>query len=252
VTEAYFNLTLKQGNYYLVIENMGQVSGQSTNRGTAEVYCLIGLPEEGFVINQMAFTGFLALESNVYIESPFTLNKTISVVSFNITASNPVSLFVTSLEGVDEFFTEVFVSPRDRSPPIDPQLQFFLVLAGTAVIVIIFVGYQRLRVKEDQVMSSVTTNISELWKCPTDGSPLQFRTPSTYAQNPQFMVTRQNLKVGVDNAVALKKISPEAANYTEEVVRNLFSQEPSLEFIEMVGAYCKKCGRFFSAPKKEL
>jgi len=252
VEQVYFNLTLNQGTHYLVIENMGSISGKTSFRGTASVDYLITLPENNTIIDQMSLSGPFALTSNSYFTSPFVIDELNSIVSFNITASNPISLFVTDQEGDDEFFSEMFLSPRDQSPSIDPQVLFLLIVAGLVVASMFIVLYRRIKVKEDEVILSGQDDINELWKCPNDQFPLQIRTRSTFSQNPQFTINRQNIEVGISNAISMKKIPQEAAHYTQEVVNRLFLDNPMLDYIEMVGASCNKCGLVVSVPKKEF
>ncbi len=252
VDQAYFNLTLNQGTHYLVIENMGLISGKTSFRRTASVNYLITLPEKNVTINQMSWSGPLSITSNSMVTSPFVIDELNSTVSFNITASNPISLFVTDQEGSDNFHSEMFLSPREQPPSIDPQVIFLVIGAGLVVASMFIVLYRRIKVKEDEVISSAQDNIYELWKCPNDQFPLQIRTRTTFAQNPQFTINRQNIEVGISNAIAMKKIPQEAAHYTQEVVNRLFLDNPKLDYIEMVGASCNKCGLVVSVPKTKL
>lgn len=252
VDQAYFNLTLNQGTYYLVIENMGLISGKTSFRGTASVDYLITLPEKNAIIDQMSWSGPFSITSNSYVISPFVIDELSSIVSFNITASNPISLFVTDQEGSDDFYSEMFLLPKEKPSSIVPQVQFLLIVGGLFVASIFFVLYRRTKIKGDEVISSVQDDINELWKCPNDKFPLQIRMRSTFAQNPQFTVNRQNMEVGISNAIAMKKIPQEAATYTREIVNRLFLDNPTLDYIEMVGASCNKCGLVVSVPKKEF
>ena len=125
-------------------------------------------------------------------------------------------------------------------------------MAGLVVASMFIVLYRRTKVKGDDAISSVQNTIHELWKCPNDQSTLQIRMRSTFSQNPQFIITRQSIEVGIFNAIAMKKIPQEAAHYTQEVVNRLFLDNPALVYIEMVSASCNKCGLVVSVPKKEF
>lgn len=125
-------------------------------------------------------------------------------------------------------------------------------MAGLVVASVVIVIYRRIKVKEDEVISSAQDNLDELWKCPNDQFPLQIRMRAAFAQNPQFIIHRQNIEVGISNAIAMKKIPQEAAHYTQEVVKRLFLENPTLDYIEMVSASCNKCGLVVSVPKKKL
>jgi hypothetical protein len=252
VDQAYFNLTLNQGTYNLVIENMGLISGETSFRGTASVDYVITLPEKNAILEQMSWSGPFALTSNSYATSPFVIDEINSIVSFNITASNPISLFVTDQEGRDEFYSEMFLSPRKQQPSIGPEIQLLLIVGGLVVVSMFIILYRRIKVKGDEVISSAQNNIDELWKCPNDQFPLQIRMPTTSAQNPQFNINRQSIEVGISNAIAMKKIPQEAAHYTQEVVNRLFLDNPTLDYIEMISASCNKCGLVVPVPKKEL
>jgi hypothetical protein len=256
VEKADFYLTLNQGTHYLVVENMGLISGKTSLRKTASVDYIITLPEEDQILEQMSWSGPFAITSNSYVTSRFVINKSNSLVLFDITASNPVTLFVTNQKGKEEFHTEMFLSPpgqqRPSQPTIAPEILLLLIVAGLIGASVFIVFYRRIKVKEDEVISSAQDQIDELWKCPNDQFPLQIRMQTAYAQNPQFTIHRENIEVGISNAIAMKKIPQEAANYTREVVNRLFVENPKLDYIEMVGASCNKCGLIVSVPKKKV
>lgn len=78
----------------------------------------------------------------------------------------------------------MFLSPREQPPSIDPQVLFLLIVAGLVVASMFIILYRRIKVKEDEVISSAQDNIEELWKCPNDQFPLQIRMRTPFAQNP--------------------------------------------------------------------
>lgn len=90
--------------------------------------------------------------------------------------------------------------------------------------------------------------LSKYWFCPDDKNMLQiFHTKQS--QNPYFVITRQNIDIGIQNAIALRKIAPEAKEQTREIVTLIFEKNPFREEVNLVGVRCNICGASFSAPK---
>jgi hypothetical protein len=63
------------------------------------------------------------------------------------------------------------------------------------------------------------------------------------------MITRKNMEIGIQNAIALRKIAPEAKEQTENLVKYIFEKDPTKEMIDLVGVQCGACGAKYAAPK---
>ncbi len=90
--------------------------------------------------------------------------------------------------------------------------------------------------------------LNTYWYCPQDNNFLQIRQ-SRIAQTPYFIITRKSIDVGINNAISMKKIPPEAAFHTQEMVTFIFKRDPSRQYIDLVSVTCKVCGTWLSAPK---
>ena len=90
--------------------------------------------------------------------------------------------------------------------------------------------------------------LSQFWFCPFDQNFLQERQ-SRLAQNPIFFISRGKIDIGVNNAIAMKKIPEEAATYTRNIATHIFENDESKRIVEFVSVTCKKCGKWLSAPK---
>lgn len=90
--------------------------------------------------------------------------------------------------------------------------------------------------------------LSSFWYCPFDNNILQERQ-SRVAQNPNFFISRGKIDIGVNNAIAMKKIPPEAANHTAKIANYIFNIDRSKRIVELVSVTCKMCGKWFSAPR---
>jgi hypothetical protein len=90
--------------------------------------------------------------------------------------------------------------------------------------------------------------LSRYWFCPKDRNMLQIHH-TKQSQNPYFMVARKNIEIGIQNAIALRKIAPEAKEQTEELVRFIFEMYPAKKTIDLVGVQCSACGAQYAAPK---
>jgi hypothetical protein len=103
--------------------------------------------------------------------------------------------------------------------------------------------------KERRNSSNITNKeLSQFWYCPYDRNMLQIHHSRT-APSPYFQIFRRNIEIGVNNAVAIKKIPPEAVNQTLELINFIFEKEPARETIDLVGVICPICNQGFSAPK---
>ncbi len=89
---------------------------------------------------------------------------------------------------------------------------------------------------------------SKYWFCPDDKNMLQIYY-TKQSQNPYFVITRQNIDMGIQNAIALRKIAPEAKEQTREIVALIFEKDPLREEVNLVRVRCNICGASYSAPK---
>ncbi|MFX0013680.1 MAG: hypothetical protein ACFFB2_11100 [Promethearchaeota archaeon] len=90
--------------------------------------------------------------------------------------------------------------------------------------------------------------LSRYWFCPNDRNMLQI-LHTKQSQNPYFIINRKNIDIGIQNAIALRKIAPEAKEQTHELVNFIFEKDPTKEMIDLVGVQCNVCGTGYSAPK---
>ncbi|MFX1285490.1 MAG: hypothetical protein ACFFB5_17765 [Promethearchaeota archaeon] len=90
--------------------------------------------------------------------------------------------------------------------------------------------------------------LSHYWFCPNDRNMLQIHY-TKQSQNPYFVIDRKNIAIGIQNAIAMRKITPEAEEQTLELVNFIFEKDPAKEIIDLVGVYCNSCGKIYSAPK---
>ncbi|MHA2223986.1 MAG: hypothetical protein ACXAC8_02205 [Candidatus Hodarchaeales archaeon] len=96
--------------------------------------------------------------------------------------------------------------------------------------------------------SELEKELSKYWFCPNDNSMLQIYYTKE-SQSPYFVLSRQNIDIGIQNAIALRKIGPEAKEQTQKLVNYIFENDPSRKMINLVGVYCNACGAKFTAPK---
>lgn len=90
--------------------------------------------------------------------------------------------------------------------------------------------------------------LSRFWYCPKDKTSLQLNN-NRWSTTPYFTISRDNIKTGISNAIALRKINPESEDQTYELVVHMFNADGSLEQVELVGVVCAICGSVGSAPK---
>jgi hypothetical protein len=90
--------------------------------------------------------------------------------------------------------------------------------------------------------------LSRYWFCPKDRNMLQIYH-TKQSQRPYFLIDRKNIDIGIQNAIALRKIASEAEEQTHELVKFIFKSNSAKEKIELVGVHCNVCGARYSAPK---
>jgi len=100
----------------------------------------------------------------------------------------------------------------------------------------------------DTNVTDLEKELSRYWFCPNDRNMLQIHH-TKQSQSPYFMITKKNIEIGIQNAIALRKIAPEAQEQTEDLVKYIFELDPTKEMIDLVGVHCSACGAQYAAPK---
>jgi hypothetical protein len=68
-------------------------------------------------------------------------------------------------------------------------------------------------------------------------------------QNPNFFISRGKIDIGVNNAIAMKKIPIVVGSHTKKIANYIFEIDSSTRIVEFVSVTCKKCGKWLSAPR---
>ncbi|MCG3223448.1 MAG: zinc ribbon domain-containing protein [Candidatus Heimdallarchaeota archaeon] len=126
LTDISIDISLEEGDYHLVIDNTGYVSGEYEREDTfvsIEIFALNGDPE--YVSDSRN------LKAHYYWDIPITTDTflffTIHFV-FNITASNPITVFLTDEQGFIDFEEEI--TNFDFREPIDAFLIIGIILGS--------------------------------------------------------------------------------------------------------------------------
>lgn len=162
ITEISIHMFLDEGNYHLVIDNTGYVSGEYDREDTVvklEIFALDADPE---YVNDTR-----SLPSHYYWDIPITtevfLIFTIHFV-FNITATNPVTVFLTDEQGYLDFEEEV--ENFDFKKPTKTFLIIGIII-GVIFVAGIIAGYIEKIRKKDSGIKEVRTVLTEEKKKPT-------------------------------------------------------------------------------------
>lgn len=156
-------------------------------------------------------------------------------------------------------------TPQSTQPWIDLfPLLIVLFFVGVGILLLV----TRLRLKRSKVVEYKNTNpifepntpviesenkkipgdvIQKYWLCPTDDTRLQLVT-SKIAGNPSFIILKERVNIGVNNAIALRKIPAEAEEQTISIVNEIFSKFPVSE-ISLVNTRCPICQKYYSVPE---
>lgn len=89
--------------------------------------------------------------------------------------------------------------------------------------------------------------LQQYWYCPEDNSRLQVVTSRT-AENPAFIVSKNNIKNGINNAIAMRKINPEVQEQTERLA-NYLLETYTIEELYLVSTRCPICAKYYTAPQ---
>jgi len=146
ITDISIHMFLEEGSYHLVIDNTGYVSGEYDREETfvvLEIFALDGIPEY--------VTDSNTLPSRYYWDIPINTDTflifTIHFV-FNITATKPVTVFLTDDQGFQDFEEEV--ENFDFTKPSRFLIGLGIVLGIIAVIGIVALFFDSLTKKSSE------------------------------------------------------------------------------------------------------
>ncbi len=101
-----------------------------------------------------------------------------------------------------------------------------------------------IRLSNNNIPSDV---LQHYWYCPRDLSRLQVVSSRT-ADNASFIISKNNVTNGINNAIAMRKISPDLQYQTEQLATYLYTTYVFSE-LPLVSARCSTCSQFFAIPK---
>lgn len=99
----------------------------------------------------------------------------------------------------------------------------------------------------DKIEPLSHTDLRRFWYCPHDSQPLSPNT-TRVMQTPYFLLTRDNLDLGIRNAFAMKKI-PEESFHQTKILADYFFKNTMNDEMNLVSVFCPECGKIFSAPR---
>ena len=91
-------------------------------------------------------------------------------------------------------------------------------------------------------------DLERFWYCPYDRTRLKPHLSHKVAQNPEFIIYRNNFDQSLLNAVSLKKIPNTAIPQTRSIAEYLFAHSDKSSLI-MISTICSSCRKIYSAPK---
>ena len=89
--------------------------------------------------------------------------------------------------------------------------------------------------------------MNQYWFCPFDRTPLQIEVNGD-TSNQYFTLERNNISLNLQNAIAMKKLPPEAYPQAEQLAMHLFNLTGATE-LTFVSTRCRYCNRILSAPQ---
>ena len=89
--------------------------------------------------------------------------------------------------------------------------------------------------------------LEKFWFCPIDESRLQQYVPKM-ALNPFFSISRNNIEIGIKNALTTQKVPKEAEQQTRQLIAKLFTEYP-LEELSLISTKCPACLKYYSCPQ---
>ena len=101
----------------------------------------------------------------------------------------------------------------------------------------------------DQVIGTLTNKqLSYNWYCPKHKTRKQPYT-NKISQTPYFTISRDNYKLGLENAVSMHKIPTEAVDYTAKMIEAFFELDKNLQELTFVSVYCIEDMEEYAAPR---
>ena len=157
ITETSIHVDLEEGYYHLVIDNTGYVSGEYDRVDSfveIEIFIIFGDPD--YISDSRNLGDFVYWDIPIPIGT--LLFPTLHLI-FNITATEPVTVFLTDEEGFTDFEEEVM--NFDFREPISAFLIIGIIL-GVVIVLGISAGLiERVRKKDGQEKPDITENIVE-------------------------------------------------------------------------------------------
>ncbi|MHA2365650.1 MAG: hypothetical protein ACXAC7_16960 [Candidatus Hodarchaeales archaeon] len=86
------------------------------------------------------------------------------------------------------------------------------------------------------------------WFCTDHNVRLEQHT-NRYSGNPFFSLKKEKIDVGLNNAVAVKKIDVRSIDRGKALALEYFNQFPDEEVFECVGTICPSCRKVFVSPR---
>lgn len=154
-TFTTFSVTLSNGTHYLVIDNSGSAVGEfSSYRETATYTYLITFPDDPNENNPL--TGQGTLVPILYDRIAIIINESFEipvVTSFEINATNKVTVFVTDYDGFREFEEELVADLEADPNTIDFNeiIKAIGVIAVIAVVAVIIIWYYQQRKEREAI-----------------------------------------------------------------------------------------------------
>lgn len=100
-----------------------------------------------------------------------------------------------------------------------------------------------------QTIGALTNKqLSYYWYCPKHKTRLQPYT-NKISQTPYFTISRDNYKLGLENAVSMHKIPAEAIEHTTRMIETFFDLDKGLQELTLVSVYCIEDMEGYAAPK---
>ncbi|MHA1989671.1 MAG: hypothetical protein ACW981_00820 [Candidatus Hodarchaeales archaeon] len=171
------------------------------------------------------------------------------------------SLMILELTPNGQLMEEISFAERVPLPVLITQILFLIIalVAGIAFL-IFFTGYVNRGSRSNAVITynrekmknqsgNLINFIERLSYCPNDNTKMFSRTDRTI-QTSEFTLTR-NIKVSVQNAVAIRKIPPYAVETISSIAEEIFTHYSDLFEIQMVALECSQC-KFAGAVPRSL
>ena len=158
ITEISIHMFLEEGYYHLVIDNTGYVSGEYDREDSfveIEIFAIDGVPEYVNDSRNLGAFGYWDIPISTEVFLSFTIHFV-----FNITATNPVTVFLTDEDGFMDFEEEI--ENFDFRKPSNTLLIIGIVI-GILFIAGITAGFiERIRKKHGYVKLEKMVEVKEI------------------------------------------------------------------------------------------